>query len=147
MNRKSTHILNLLAGSLLVLGFAGSALANATPSPTLRAALDYSAHFSPDRDDWQVFHHDGRSLRVLADADCRNEQAPPEGLWLLTRNGAGQPELLAPSALPLPAGHSGHIALLACDAPAPVNDGGVLRVPSELMEWLTDNAGLVYVSR
>lgn len=147
MNRKSTHILNLLAGALLVFGFAGSALANATPSTTLRAALDYSARFSLSGNDWQVFHHDGRSLRVLADADCDKPQAPPEGLWLLTRDGAGQPELLAPSALPLPTGHSGRIALLACDAPTPVNDGDVLRVPSELMEWLTDNAGLVYVSR
>jgi hypothetical protein len=147
MNRKSTHILNLLAGALLVLGFAGSALANATASPTLRAALDYSARFSLSGNDWHVFHHDGRSLRVLADADCDNAQVPPEGLWLLTRDGAGQPELLAPSALPLPAGHSGHIALLACDAPATAADDEVLRIPAELLPWLTDNAGLVYVSR
>lgn len=147
MNRKPTPVLTLLASVLLVFGTAGSALANATPSPTLRAALDYSARFSPSRNDWQVFRHDGRSLRVRADADCLNEQPPPEGLWLLTRNGAGQPELLAPSALPLPAGHPGRIALLTCDAPAPASDEAVLRVPAELMPWLTDNAGLVYVSR
>lgn len=147
MNTLSTHIAVRVASALLALGVAGSALANATPSPTLRAALDYSARFSPLRNDWQVFRPDGRSLRVLANDDCDNAQPPPEGLWLLTRNDSGEPELLAPSALPLPSGHSGHVALLSCDAPAPAGDGNVLRVPAPLLPWLTDNAGLVYVGR
>lgn len=147
MKRRFIPFLNRLAGAVLALGFAGSALAFVAPSPTLRAALDYSARFSPLRNDWQVFRADGRSLRVLAGADCDNTQAPPEGLWLLTRNGAGEPELLAPSALALPNGHSGHVTLLTCDAPVPASDSEVLRVPAELMPWLTNNAGLVYVGR
>src|SRR3546814_11810153 len=84
--------------------FRSSALAVATPAPTLRAALDYSARFSPIDNEWQVFRSDGRSLRVPAGRDCDNAKAPPEGLWLLTRNGVGEPELLAPSALSLPNG-------------------------------------------
>lgn len=147
MNHNPAHIVTLLTSALLLFGAADSALANATPSPTLRAALDYSARFSPGRNDWQVFRHDGRSLRVLADIDCDNRQPPPAGLWLLTRDDAGQPELLAPSALSLPAGHSGHVSLLTCDAPASAGDGEVLRVPAELLPWLIDNTGLVYVSR
>src|SRR3546814_1786523 len=60
--------------------FRSSALAVATPAPTLRAALDYSARFSPIDNEWQVFRSDGRSLRVPAGRDCDNAKAPPEGL-------------------------------------------------------------------
>lgn len=147
MNTLSTHIAIRVASALLALGVAGSAQAFATPAFTLRAALDYSARYSINSNDWQLFRHDGRSLRVLADSDCNNTQPPPEGLWLLTRNGSGEPELLAPSALPLPNGHSGHVALMSCDAPGPAGDTNVLRVPAPLLPWLTDNAGLVYVGR
>lgn len=147
MNRSPTRFLSRLAGALLVLGFAGSAFGYAAAPTDFRAALDYSAKFSSIRNDWQVFRPDGRSLRVLPDADCHNDLAPPEGLWLLTRNAQGAPELLAPSALALPTAHSGHVALLTCDAPAPVGDEQVLRVPRQLLGWLANNTGAVYVGR
>lgn len=147
MNRMSTKLLTRLAGALLALGFASAAAGYAAAPTDFRAALDYGALFSPLRNDWQVFQADGRSLRVLADADCHNDLVPPEGLWLLTRDAHGAPELLAPSALPLPSGHSGRVTLLACDAPAPAGDGAVLRVPSQLLGWLANNTGAVYVGR
>src|SRR3546814_7270336 len=90
MNTLSTHMTARVASALLALAVAGSALAVATPAPTLRAALDYSARFSPIDNEWQVFRSDGRSLRVPAGRDCDNAQAPPEGLWLLTRNGRSE---------------------------------------------------------
>lgn len=148
MSRIPINLLTRLTGALMALGFAGTAFGYAAEPATLRAALDYGARFSPSHNSWQVFRSDGRSLRVLADADCANDLTPPEGLWLLTRNDVGEPELLAPSALPLPATHPGHVALLACDAPAPVpTDGEVLRVPAGLLQWLADNTGTVYVGR
>jgi len=147
MNRTPTPIRTRLTGVLLALGFAGTAFGHIEAPTDLRAALDFSAQFSPSRNDWQVFRPDGRRLRVLVDADCRNDAAPPEGLWLLTRDGEGAPELLAPSALPLPSGHSGHVALLACDAPVAAGDGEVLRVPPQLLRWLANNTGAVYVGR
>lgn len=147
MNRSPSRLLSRLAGALLALSFAGSVSAIATPASHFRAALDYGARFSAERNDWQVYRADGRRLHVLADSDCQNDQGPPNGLWMLTRNASGHPELLAPSALNLPVGHSGHVALLSCEAPAQAGDGEVLRVPSELLGWLADNTGTVYVGR
>lgn len=147
MNRSPSRLLSRLAGALLALSFAGTVSAIATPASNFRAALDYGARFSAERNDWQVYRADGRSLHVLADVDCQNDQGPPNGLWILSRDGDGQPELLAPSALALPAGHSGRVTLLACGAPAQTGDGEVLRVPAELLGWLVDNTGTVYVGR
>ena len=50
---------------------------------------------------------------------------------------------MAPSATPLPAGASDHIALRACDQA----HGRELAVPQTVLDLLASNTGAVYVGR
>ena len=85
---------------------------------------------------------DGQDFAIQLDKRCRPSVLIPTGLWLLTRNVDGKPELLAPSQTVLPSGHSGRIPVLACNE-ARANAGVAL--PVSLIEWLSDRTGAVYV--
>ena len=84
-----------------------------------------------------------REQRLRLAEACRAGPTPPPGLWLLSQDANGRPQLVAPSATPLPAGHPGRIALVGCgDAEA-----GALVVPDALADWLKQHSGAIYVTR
>jgi hypothetical protein len=103
----------------------------------------YSAVLHRQQGAWRLLAGDERRLRVSD--DCRGGTPPPRGLWLLTRDGQGHPQLVAPSSTVLPPGHPGRIRLLDCRQPA-VGDEPSLALPDQLLNWLDQNSGSIYVA-
>jgi hypothetical protein len=87
----------------------------------------------------------GDDFTVQLDAHCLNRQKVPTGIWLLTRDASGEFELVAPSDTPLPAGHSGQIAIAKCDPSRLPGNVPALNLPGSMLEWLEQHAGAIYV--
>jgi len=134
MKRISTLIASIL---LSTAAFGG----NIDPRVEYQAGGEYTAVLNVGNSQWRLLPGDGQDFAIQLDQNCQSSAAVPAGLWLLTRDADGKPELLAPSQTVLPAGHSGHVAVAACDQ-AQANE---LALPASLIEWLSDNTGAVYV--
>jgi hypothetical protein len=103
----------------------------------------YSAVLSQQSRAWRLLPARGHSVRLAVADGCRAGASPPRGLWLLTKDAQGRPELVAPSATPLPAGHAGRLRVVACGTPA---GDDALPVPPALLGWLQQNSGVIYVA-
>lgn len=141
---KSPMIAAVLA-SLLATS-AATAAAPAADDGVFVEGTRYSAVFSPGQSTWRLLPADGADIRLKVSPDCRPGAELPAGLWLLTRDAAGQPQLVAPSSTPLPLGHSGHVRLVACDRAASAAEPS-LPLPANLLAWLEGHSGSIYVVR
>ena len=131
--------ISLLIASVLL---SSSALSSELDSnPIYQAGGQYTAVLNSQNAQWRLLPSDGQDFAIQLDDSCRSSARVPAGLWLLTRDANGQPELLAPSQTVLPAGHSGHIPLVSCAD----QQGNALAVPASLIEWLGNNTGAIYV--
>lgn len=109
--------------------------------PVYQAGGQYTAVLNAANAQWRLLPSDGQDFAIQLEDNCRSIAKVPTGLWLLTRDVNGQPELLAPSQTLLPDGHSGHVPLVSC-----VDDhSNALAVPASLIEWLGNNTGAIYV--
>lgn len=129
-----------------LLSLAGLAPASAAPPADDAVFVEgsrYDAVLSASRGDWRLLPLTGADVRLHLSAHCRGDAVPPPGLWLLSQDAQGRPELVAPSATPLPAGHPGRIALVGCDDAV----AGALPVPAALADWLRQHSGAIYVTR
>lgn len=106
----------------------------------------YSAVLHADRASWRLLPADGADLHLRVRPDCRGGLPPPPGLWLLTRDAEGRPALVAPSATVLPDGHPGQVRLVACGQDLPAGEPA-LQVPADIIQWLDQRSGAVYVAR
>ena len=106
----------------------------------------YSAVFSPDQRSWRLLPADGDDIHLTLSPDCGRGTSLPRGLWLLTRDGEGRPQLVAPSSTALPAGHAGQVRLVGCDQAASAGETA-LAVPAHLVQWLEHRSGSIYVVR
>jgi len=106
-----------------------------------QAGGQYTAVLNTRNSQWQVLPSDGQDFAIQLQDNCHSNAKVPTGLWLLTRDAEGKPELLAPSQTVLPAGHSGRIAIVGCDG----NQSEAIAVPASVIEYLSDNTGAVYV--
>ena len=135
------------AALLSVLMLATHAAAAAAPVADDAVFLEgtrYSAVLSRGNGAWRLMPAGGSDIRLRVSPDCGHGADLPRGLWLLTRDGAGRPELVAPSATPLPAGHPGHVRLVDCDRPA-ADGKPALALPPGLVQWLEHRSGAIYV--
>jgi len=132
------RINTLIAGILLSGAVSSAEIDNA---PVYQAGGQYTAVLNSINSQWRLLPSDGQDFAIQLDAGCHSATTIPAGLWLLTRDADGKPELLAPSQTVLPAGHSGHIPVVGC------NDGqsDSLALPASLIQWLGDNTGAIYV--
>ena len=105
----------------------------------------YSAVLHGNRNAWRLLPTDGPGVMLRVRPACQAGLPPPRGLWLLTRDAAGRPTLVAPSATPLPPGHPGEVPLVACGQPLPA-DGPALAVPADIIAWLGQHSGAIYVA-
>ena len=128
--------LSLPLASLLLSGVALSA----ELSPVYQAGSQYTAVLNRHNAQWHLIPRVRNNLLVTHQQNCRSAILIPPGLWLLTRDSDGRPELLAPSQTPLPIGHSGHIPIISCSTQS---EG--LAIPARLIEWLNNNTGAIYV--
>ena len=107
------------------------------------AGSHYTATFHQHAGDWQYTPADGQDLNLSSADGCSVQADLPKGVWLLTSDANGEPQLQAPSALSLPAGHSGSVTLVACDQAA----DGITRIaaPQMLLDLLAASAGAVRI--
>ena len=134
MKRISTLIASLLLSSTV--------LSNEIDTGAVyQAGGQYTAVLDNSNAQWRLLPGDGQDFAIQLDKNCQSSASVPAGLWLLTRDADGKPELLAPSQTALPAGHSGHIPVVACDE----DQAKGVALPASLIEWLSDNTGAVYV--
>ncbi|MGH8051738.1 MAG: hypothetical protein ACREPB_13850 [Arenimonas sp.] len=134
MKRLTTLIASILLSSTAL-------TAELDANPQYQAGGQYTAVLDSQKAQWQLLPSDGQDFAIQLQDNCRSTAKVPTGLWLLTRDADGKPELLAPSQTVLPAGHSGHIAVVSC---ADGQANGVA-LPETLIQWLSDNTGAVYV--
>lgn len=110
-------------------------------APVYQDGSQYTAVLDSQNAHWRLLPSDGQDFAIQLDQSCKSSISVPAGLWLLTRDAEGKPELIAPSQTVLPAGHSGHIAVVACNE----EQANGLALPASLIEWLSDNTGAIYV--
>jgi hypothetical protein len=106
-----------------------------------QAGGQYTAVLNSANAHWRLLPSDGQDFAIQLDHNCRSSSKIPTGLWLLTRDANGQPELLAPSQTVLPDGHSGRVPVVSCND----EQSNALAVPTSLIEWLGNNTGAIYV--
>lgn len=131
--------ISTLMASILLSGAALSA--EIDNNPVYQAGSQYTAVLNSINSQWRLLPSDGQDFAIQLDNHCHSSTAIPAGLWLLTRDADGKPELLAPSQTVLPAGHSGHIPVVSCSD----DQNNALALPASLIQWLGDNTGAIYV--
>ncbi|MFY2763223.1 hypothetical protein [Arenimonas sp. MALMAid1274] len=134
----------ILASVLVLFSLAAQASRPAADEAVFVEGARYSAVLDSQGRAWRLLPAGGRDLSLRVSGECHAGSVPPRGLWLLTQDAQGRPELVAPSATALPAGHSGRIRVVACGQPAPQ---GTLALPAGLVQWLQQNSGSIYVAR
>jgi hypothetical protein len=134
MNRTAILLSGILLSSLAM-------NAESSQTPVYQAGGQYTAVLSSRNSQWHMVPRVRQDFSIVRGQDCQSNITVPAGLWLLTRDADGRPELLAPSQTMLPAGHSGRIPLIGC---AEIRRQG-LPVPAGMLAWLSENTGAVYV--
>jgi hypothetical protein len=127
----------------LALGLSLSAQATPRSAQEIFLAGSYGARLQTSEQRWQLFDDEGAVTRLQFEGCGARVELPP-GLWLLTRDQAGAPKLIAPSATALPPGHAGEIALAACGQAASAN---TLQLPAALIATLESHASSILVQR
>lgn len=135
--------------ALAALALAGSASA-ADPrdnalDPVYFSGSQYTALLQPGLQRWTLSPQVGADVEIRSVAPCPHQVVPSRGLWLIGRDDAGRLELIAPSATLLPEGHSGRIALRACEEAIGSGDAPAYGVPAPVLELLAANSGAVLV--
>lgn len=135
------HSLSTLFG-VAALTAAGLAAATATYEPLYIFDGQYTATLQQHTHRWQLQPLRGDEIDVIDHAsDCGSKAPIPNGLWLVTQDGDGRPQLVAPSVTALPAGFPQHVALRACGEKS---DGELaLFVPPVALNWIAANVGSV----
>lgn len=115
-------------------------------APSFNAGSEYTASLNTQSQQWKLSPVSGQDLDVRAAALCPHTEVPPSGLWLLDSDAEGRPQLVAPSITLLPEGHSGRVALRACDDPELQNaQVKAYGVPSNLLNLLVAETGAILV--
>ena len=140
----------LIPALSLIFSLASASAAAADPAgnltPVYAEAGQYSATLERESQRWRLTPIEGETLDIRSADLCPSTARPLPGLWLVGRDAEGRPELIAPSATLLPAGHSGRVALRPCSDPA-LRDARIdaYGVPGKVLEWLANEAGAVMV--
>lgn len=136
----------VLAAALMVTPSLSQAAANDDLSPALQAGSEYTATLHTHSQSWRLSPVTGGDLEVRGAELCPHTEVPPSGLWLLDRDADGNPQLVAPSITLLPEGHSGRVALRACDDPELQNaQVKAYGVPGNLLDLLIAETGAILV--
>ena len=131
----------LIAG--VALGFAATAPANIPNESVYFDSGQYSASLLQAARLWRLQPLDGDDVDVIDHSSaCGNGAPVPHGVWMVTRDSSGRPELIAPSTTDLPAGYPEQIALRACGDQA---EAHALTVPAVVLDWILANANSVLI--
>ncbi|MEO6626019.1 MAG: hypothetical protein ABIN37_14475 [Burkholderiaceae bacterium] len=140
-----------LIGGALALALCTGAYTVATRGADASKAFDpvfmhgqYTATLDQNSQHWRLLPHEGQDVEMFSPArQCANDKPIPQGVWLVTRDDHGRPELLAPSVTELPTGYSERVQLLACGERG--NGKPALSAPQILIDVLAERTGAIYV--
>ena len=121
-------------------------LAAATPiyEPLYIFDGQYTATLKQHSHRWQLQPLRGAEVEVSDHAkDCGSSKPIPNGLWFVSQDAEGKPQLVAPSVTALPAGFPQHVAMRACGDKA--DDDVALYVPAVALNWINANVGSVLI--
>lgn len=126
----------------------GNAIAqSAAPDPAYTAENQFTATLDQSGHVWRLLPAYGQDLDIRSEACpvAADDKSPvlAEGIWVVTSDEQGRPELVAPSSIVLPEGASDSIALRPCGQ---ADDDNSLAVPQALIDLLVADTGAVYVS-
>ena len=130
-------LISLVLAAVL-LPVAAAAQTVESDAPQYIAGSQYTAELNQTNGRWRLLPAAGQDV-VIDTGTCATGSVYPKGLWLLVRDANGNPELLAPSSTPLPAGSPDHIAIQSCDKAT----GDSLAVPQQLIDLLAADTGAV----
>ena len=138
MSKQSLTALFVIAASTI----GGLAAATPTYEPLYIFDGQYTATLQQHAHRWQLQPLRGDEIDVIDHAsDCGSAAPIPKGLWLVSQDGQGRPQLVAPSVTALPAVFPQHVALRACGEQ---RDGELaLFVPPVALNWIAANVGSV----
>jgi hypothetical protein len=138
---------DLVRLAVLYAALFGTVAANAAPpsgiedaGPVFNASSQYTAVYRQASNEWQILPVSGQDL-AIATGDCATGTVHPKGVWLVSRDDAGNVQLVAPSTTELPAGAADTIAVRSCDQP----EADALVLPQPLIDLLIADAGAVLI--
>ena len=140
----------MLKHSLIALIAAGALAAGASASgkPTYEPIYitdgQYTATLKQHLHRWLLQPLRGDEVDITDHSQtCGSHTPMPKGLWYVSQDEHGRPQLVAPSVTPLPAGFPQHVALRACGEKA--DDAVALYVPPVALHWINDYVGTVLI--
>lgn len=135
----TSHLVAAIAG--IAIGLGAVASAHVPNEPVYFETGQYSASLLQGARTWRLQPLAGDDVDVV-DVSCINRQHVPRGVWLVSRDADGQPQLLAPSSTRLPPGYPQQIALRPCGQ---VTQDNTIGVPPIVLAWLEANVNSVLV--
>lgn len=120
--------------------------ANAAPAydPVYVTDGQYTATLQQSSHRWRLQPLRGAEVDIIDHAsDCGSSRPIPHGLWYVSQDDKGRPELIAPSVTPLPQGYPQRVVMKACGDKA--GKGAVLFVPAVALNWINAHVGTVLV--
>ncbi len=100
----------------------------------------FTARFDQTNNTWKLLPQAGDPVTIEV-GRCATGTMAPQGVWLVTQDAEGQPELVATSATRLPAGSPDRFAMRDCGEA----NGRQLAVPRTVIDLLAANTGAIYV--
>ncbi len=126
---------------LISIMFSSTAFASISSSnPVYEAGSQYTAVLDTQDSQWHMVPRIQFDITQY-DKHCQSNTVIPSGVWLVTRDTNGNPELIAPSQTKLPKGHSGRIPLVSCSD----KQSNGFAVSKKMIDWLSNNTGAIYV--
>src|SRR3569832_1829290 len=102
------------------------------------ATLDQRAHR------WRLQPLRGDEVDITDRSNaCGSRETNPHGLWYVSQDDRGRPQLVAPAVTPLPSGFPQHVPLRACGDAA--EESSVLFVPAVALTCINDHVGSVLI--
>ena len=136
----------LLALSIAAAALGSNAFAveHAAGAPVYFDGGQYSAALQQSAHHWHLQPILGDDVDVTDRASsCTSGTPVPKGVWLVTRDSTGQPQLLAPSTTALPPGYPEKLQLRVCgDEP---DRQQALFVPAVVFDWINEHVGAVLI--
>lgn len=136
--------LSFLIAAIALGPFAGSSAAGVDYEPVYITDGQFTATLDQHAHRWRLQPLRGEEIDITDHSRaCGSRQPIPHGLWYVSQDAHGQPELVAPSVTPLPNGYPTRVALHVCGESA--DEPAVLFVPDVALAWINDHVGSVLI--
>jgi len=132
-------LFGLSAGSLTAAPFEAA-------DPVFIESSQYTAILNQRTQNWRFAPLDGQDVVVQsANPGCATGASVPNGVWLVARDAAGNPQLVAPSTTALPVGYPESVPLVSCEKGH--GAGPYVAAPQALIDWLSTRTGAVLIDQ